>query len=128
LIGHLVTEIAGSSAYYRGGAIVYSNDLKQQLLDVPATTLATHGAVSEPTARAMAEGARARLHADVGLATTGIAGPGGGTPTKPVGLVFIAVATPTQLVAQRHLFNGDRASIKQQTARAALQLVLDSLQ
>src|SRR3712207_5216894 len=93
LIGHLLTEIAGSSAYFMGGVIAYSNAVKHSLLDVPEATLAAVGAVSEETARAMAQGVRARLHTDIGIATTGIAGPGGGTPQKPVGLVYIAVAT-----------------------------------
>ncbi len=127
LIGHLLTEIAGSSAYYMGGVVAYSNAVKQSLLEVPQATLASVGAVSEETARAMAQGVRSRLHTDVGIATTGIAGPGGGTPHKPVGLVFIAVATPNDVQCQRHVFEGDRPSVKQQTAAAALQLLLDVL-
>lgn len=128
LIGHLLTEIAGSSAYYVGGIVAYSNAVKQSQLDVPQTIIESMGAVSEETARAMAEGVRTRLDADLGVATTGIAGPGGGTPTKPVGLVYIAVASAGGTQCQRHIFGGDRHSVKQQTAAAALQLLRDSLQ
>lgn len=127
LIGHLITDIAGSSAYYVGGIIAYSNAVKQSQLGVPQATLETVGAVSEETALAMAAGIRTKLHAAVGVATTGIAGPGGGTAAKPVGLVYIAVATPLTTLCRRHVFNGDRHAIKQQTAVAALQLLLNVL-
>lgn len=127
LIGHLITEIAGSSAYYVGGIVAYSNAVKEAQLGVPRTILETVGAVSEDTARAMAAGARDRLGADVGVATTGIAGPGGGTLTKPVGLVYICVSTAETLRVERHVFPGDRHAVKQQTAVAALQLLLDVL-
>jgi PncC family amidohydrolase len=128
LIGHLITEIAGSSAYYVGGIVAYSNDVKRSQLGVPEATLATHGAVSESTARAMAEGARRTLGADIGVATTGIAGPGGGSESKPVGLVYVAVATRDGTIVERHLLDGDRHAIKQQTAAAALRLLVDTLQ
>jgi PncC family amidohydrolase len=128
LIGHLITEIAGSSAYYIGGIIAYSNAVKEAQLGVPQATLMTHGAVSQATAEAMATGVRGSLKADVGVATTGIAGPGGGTPAKPVGLVYVAVATADTTRCERFVFSGDRQSIKQQTAVAALHLLLDSLQ
>jgi nicotinamide-nucleotide amidase len=128
LIGHLITEVAGSSAYYLGGIVAYSNDVKQSLLGVAEDTLLTHGAVSEPTAREMAQGARHRLGAHIAVATTGIAGPGGGTDTKPVGLVYIAVAAPDALRCERFVFSGDRHAIKHQTATAALRLLLDALQ
>jgi nicotinamide-nucleotide amidase len=127
LIGHLVTEIAGSSAYYNGGIVAYSNAIKRDLLGVPQGTLDSVGAVSEETARAMASGVRQRIGADVGVATTGIAGPDGSTATKPVGLVFIAVATPSTVVCERHVFGGDRHAVKQQTATAALRLLLNVL-
>lgn len=128
LIGHLITEVAGSSRYYLGGIIAYSNAVKQAQLGVPATVLLDHGAVSEATARAMATGVRHALQADVGLATTGIAGPGGATPTKPVGLVYVAVATPLGQHCLRFVFSGDRQAIKQQSAAAALHLLLDTLE
>lgn len=127
LIGHTLTEIAGSSAYYLGGIVAYSNAVKQAQLGVPQATLNSVGAVSAETARAMAQGVRARLQADVAVATTGIAGPGGGSAAKPVGLVFIAVATADATSSQRYIFSGDRSAIKQQTAQTALQLVLDTL-
>lgn len=128
LIGHLITEIAGSSAYYNGGVVAYSNAVKRDLLGVPQPILDSVGAVSDLTARAMASGVRQRIGADVGVATTGIAGPGGGTATKPVGLVYIAVATPGAVVCERHVFGGDRHAVKEQTAAAALQLLLNTLQ
>jgi len=92
LVSALLTEIAGSSAVVERGFVVYSNEAKQDLLGVPATILAAHGAVSEETARAMAEGAIARSRADLAVSITGIAGPGGGGPGKPVGLVHFALA------------------------------------
>jgi PncC family amidohydrolase len=128
LIGHLLTEIAGSSAYYLGGIVAYSNEVKRSHLGVAEQTLMTHGAVSEPTAREMARGARLTIGADVGVATTGIAGPGGGSESKPVGLVYIAVATQDKIRCERYVFDGDRHAIKQQTAAAALRLLLDALQ
>ncbi len=127
LIGHLVTEVAGSSAYYLGGLVAYSNDVKQHQLGVPRSILESVGAVSAETARAMAQGVRDALAADVGVATTGIAGPGGGTPTKPVGLVFIVVATAAETECRRYVFQGNRHAIKQQTAAAALQLLWEVL-
>lgn len=127
LIGHLLTEIAGSSAYYIGGVVAYSNEIKRDQLGVSQTTLDNVGAVSEETARAMAEGVRARFRTHVGVATTGIAGPGGGTATKPVGLVYVAVVTPDRTETQRFVFHGDRSSVKQQTASAAFHLLLNVL-
>lgn len=127
LIGHLITEIAGSSAYYLGGIVAYSNAIKQSQLGVPQPILEAHGAVSEPAAGAMAQGVRQRLQASVSIATTGIAGPGGGTATKPVGLVYIAVAVGERVEIQRHVFDGDRSAVKVQTAAMALQLLLNVL-
>src|SRR5690606_25849076 len=94
LVAHRITTVAGSSAYFIGGVVAYSNELKQSLLGVPAAILERHGAVSRQCALAMAQGVRLRTGADIGVSTTGIAGPGGATPTKPVGLVYIACATP----------------------------------
>ena len=127
LIGHLLTEISGSSAYYQGGIIAYANDVKQGVLGVAAETLATDGAVSRAAALQMAAGVRRLLGTDAGIATTGIAGPGGGTPTKPVGLVFIAIETPGGAWCERHVFAGDRSLNKQLTAIRALELLLDIL-
>lgn len=127
LIGHLLTEVPGSSAYYLGGIVAYSNRVKQQQLAVPPSILEAFGAVSAQTAGAMAQGARGTLAADVGVATTGIAGPGGGTPTKPVGLVYVAVVTATASECRQYVFQGERHAIKQQTAAAALHLLLEVL-
>jgi nicotinamide-nucleotide amidase len=127
LVGYLLTSVAGSSAYFTGGIVAYSNAVKQHLLHVPHTTLETVGAVSAETAQAMAQGVRVQLHTDVGIATTGIAGPGGGTPTKPVGLVYLAVTTPTETLVRRVICDGDRRANQQRSAEIALQLVLDVL-
>ena len=127
LIAHRLTNISGSSEYFVGGVVTYANDAKMALLGVRAETLATQGAVSEAVAREMAEGARRRFAADHSVACTGIAGPGGGSPEKPVGLVYIGVAGPGGTRAERCQFQGDRMSIKQQTADRALALLLEAL-
>ncbi len=117
-----LTEVSGSSAWVVGGIVAYDNDVKRQDLGVSAEVLAAHGAVSEPVARAMAEGVRARLGADVGVAVTGIAGPTGGSEAKPVGTVVISVAAE-QTVARTFLFPGDRQMVRQQSVMAALDMV-----
>jgi nicotinamide-nucleotide amidase len=126
LIAHRITNVPGSSDYFLGGVVTYANEAKMALLGVRAETLAAHGAVSEETAREMCEGVRARFGADYGVACTGIAGPGGGTPEKPVGLVYIGAAGPAgaHFIA-RCEFKGDRMSIKEQTAARALSLLLE---
>jgi nicotinamide-nucleotide amidase len=119
-----VTDVPGSSAYVRGGVVAYSNDLKTAFVDVPADVIARQGAVSEPVASAMASGARTRLGADIGVGITGIAGPDGGTPEKPVGTVAIAVAGPGGAEQVRTFsFPGGRAQVKYQSAQAALDMV-----
>lgn len=123
LLGHLITEIAGSSAYYKGGVVSYSNELKEALLGVRHETLLAHGAVSEETAREMARGARRRLESDYALSITGIAGPSGGTPEKPVGLTYIGLATPAEVQVRRELWAGDRSENKRRSALAALELL-----
>lgn len=125
LIGHALTGIAGSSDYYRGGVISYSDELKADLLGVPVRLLEDHGAVSEAVARAMAEGARDRLGVDYAVSVTGVAGPGGGTETKPVGLTWVAVAGPQGQRARRHRWHGGRSSNKEHSAAAALELLLE---
>ncbi len=127
LIGHRITNVAGSSNYYERGFITYSNEAKREILGVPEKVLIDHGAVSDPCARAMAEGARRAADAEAGLAVTGIAGPGGGTPEKPVGTVFMAVSLPSGTRSGRFLFEGDRVSVKEQTAEAALEMLRDAL-
>lgn len=127
LVAHLVTEVAGSSGYFIGGVVAYSNPIKEALLRVSTETLERFGAVSEQTAREMARGARTSLGADVGLSITGIAGPGGGSDDKPTGLTFVAVATPAWETAERHVWNGDRHQNKLDSAEAALALLLKAL-
>lgn len=123
LIGHRITEVPGSSDYYAGGVIAYSNTVKQSALGVPATLLRKHGAVSAQSAQAMARGIREKTGASIGLAVTGIAGPGGGTKQKPVGLVYIALADKNGAKSFRHQFSGTRAMVKTKTAQAALNLL-----
>ncbi len=120
LVSHRITNIPGSSDYYKGGVIAYANEVKVQILLVHDSLLADKGAVSAECARAMAEGIRALLDGDIGIATTGIAGPTGGTPDKPVGLVYIALATKDYLYHERHIFHGDRGGNKRKAAEAAL--------
>jgi len=124
LIGHTLTAIAGSSDYYRGGVISYSNVLKTGLLGVTPESLEHHGAVSAQVAVAMAQGARERLGCDYAISVTGVAGPGGGTEAKPVGLTYVAVAGPAGHQVARHLWDGDRTANKEQSAAAALELLL----
>lgn len=121
LIAARLTDVPGSSAYVQGAVVGYSNQAKVELLGVSESLIAEHGAVSEPVARAMAEGARARARADIGVGVTGVAGPGGGTPEKPVGTVAIAVVGPGNAVRVRTFrFPGGRAPVKSQAAQAAL--------
>lgn len=122
-IAHRLTNVPGASAVFLGGVVAYSNRLKEQLLGVRPEALAEHGAVSEPVARQMAEGARQKLGADFAIAVTGIAGPGGGTPEKPVGTVFIAVTGPQGTVVERRFNAYERESFKQLTAFQALDLL-----
>ena len=127
LIAHRITNVAGSSAYFRGGVVSYSNVMKQRLLGVAAETLIAVGAVSEEVALEMVKGCRERFDADYAVSVTGIAGPGGGTAEKPVGLVWMAAATPDDVVSLRCLFEGDRVAIKEQTAERALALLLEQM-
>jgi nicotinamide-nucleotide amidase len=122
-IGARLTDIPGSSDTYLGGVIAYDNRIKQTELGVPAALLAEHGAVSEPVALALADGALRRLGADLSIAVTGIAGPGGGTAEKPVGLVFIATAVQGKLEARRFVFPGSRGEIRARATQAALFLL-----
>ncbi len=127
LVGHRVTGVPGSSACFRGGVIAYHNEVKASLLAVPEDLLEREGAVSEAVALAMAAGVRERLAADLGLAVTGVAGPTGGTPEKPVGLVYVALADAAGARSQRHLWSGDRWQNKERSAEAALQLLKEYL-
>jgi nicotinamide-nucleotide amidase len=123
LIGHRLTDVAGSSAYLERGLVVYSNAAKQGLLGVPEKLIARHGAVSAECAEAMARGVRAQAGTDLGLSVTGIAGPDGGTPTKPVGLVFLGLADARTATVERHRFPRDREGNKALAALAGLDLV-----
>jgi len=124
LIGHRLTSVSGSSAYFERGVVAYSNRSKIALLGVRPEVLERYGAVSAETARAMAEGARTSSGASLGLATTGIAGPTGGTPDKPVGTVYIALDSGKGAEAEHFLFPGDRAQVKMLTAETALARLL----
>jgi nicotinamide-nucleotide amidase len=125
LIAAALTAIAGSSAVVMAGFVTYSNAAKMRMLGVRAETLAAHGAVSAPVAREMAEGALARAEVDVALSCTGIAGPGGATPGKPVGLVFIGCARRGATTrVERHVFPGDRTAVRAATVAAALRLAM----
>ena len=122
-----LTSVAGSSAVVRGGVVAYDNAIKTAVLGVPAEVIAAHGAVSEPVARAMAEGARRVLAADIAVGITGIAGPGGGSPEKPIGTVDVAVADAAGCTYKRLALFGDRALIQHSAAVWALKLVWDRL-
>lgn len=125
-VADALTDITGSSDYVRGGVVAYADEVKVALLGVPRETLRAHGAVSAQVARAMAEGARARFGVDLAVAVTGIAGPGGATPAKPVGLTYVAVAGPRGTEIARHTGDGDRDANKDASAAAALALLLSA--
>jgi nicotinamide-nucleotide amidase len=124
-VAQAVTEVAGSSAWFDRGFVTYSNAAKQEMLGVAEATLTQHGAVSEATAREMAEGALRRGHGDVGVAVTGIAGPAGGTAAKPVGMVCFAWTTRGTTVSRTERFHGDRRAIRRQAVVCALRGLLD---
>ncbi len=123
LVSHLITNVPGSSDYYRGGVIAYTNEVKEAILHVPREIIEEMGAVSGACAMAMAEGVRNLLRSDIGIATTGIAGPTGGTPDKPVGLVYIALATKDNVYHERYIFHEDREGNKARAAEAALEML-----
>ncbi len=123
MIGCMLTSVPGSSDVFLGSAVTYSNDAKESILGVKHQTLLDHGAVSEETAREMALGSIKAYGSDVAVAVTGIAGPGGATPEKPVGLVYIAVADGPRVIVTRNEFKGDRQSVREQTALDAIRLL-----
>ena len=127
LIGHTLTNISGSSEYYDRGVISYSNKAKMELLGVSEKLLEKYGAVSKQVAEAMAEGIRIRSQVDIGISTTGIAGPTGGTKDKPVGLVYIGVSTVNKTIVRRFQFHDDRLGNKNSTCKAALEMLLEVL-
>jgi PncC family amidohydrolase len=125
LVADAITDVAGSSGYFLGGIVSYSNEVKERLLGVPGDVLAAHGAVSAQTAMAMATGVRDQFGASVGASVTGIAGPDGGTAEKPVGLTYVAVAGPDGVDVRRHLWSGERIANKTSSAEAVLELLLE---
>ncbi len=129
MLAHRITSVAGSSAYFRGTVVAYANDVKETALGVPPQDLAMHGAVSEPVARAMAEGIRIRFATDAALSTTGIAGPGGGSPQKPVGTVWLGMHMPSfGTFTARFQGRGSRHDIIEQASTAALFMMLHQLE
>lgn len=122
-----ITDVAGSSDYFIGGVVSYANQAKEQILRVDPELLATHGAVSEQVARSMAEGVRRLLAVDLAVGITGVAGPGGGTPGKPVGLVYIALASEDGTDVSRYQWNENRIGNKQRSIEAALDMLLKRL-
>ncbi len=124
-IGAAITAVSGASAVYKGGVISYTNAVKNRILGVSAETLETFGAVSEPVAGQMAQGARKLLEADIAVSVTGLAGPGGDEYGNPVGTVFIGYADEHTTVVKHCLFSGTRQEIREQTTEAALALILE---
>src|SRR5712692_11710305 len=122
-----LTSVPGSSSVVRGGVVAYHDDLKRDVLGVAPELIEQHGAVSAAVAEAMAHGIRRMAAADVGLATTGIAGPGGATATKPVGLAYVSAVNAARAMTREHRWQGDRAANRQSSAEAALRLALDLL-
>lgn len=128
LVGHRLTNVAGSSTYYMGSVTAYAYEAKVRLLGVSWTTLEQHGAVSAETVTEMALGCRRALAADIGIAISGIAGPGGGTPEKPVGTVWMALSAADGVWTRKFNFDGDRLAVKEQAAEAALALGIEYLE
>ncbi len=127
MLGARLTSVPGSTAYFRGGVIAYANEVKIRLLNVAADVLAEHGAVNEAVAQSMAEGVRIALNADVGIGITGVAGPDGGTPDKPVGRVCIGLADRQRSEARAYNFPGDRTAVRRAACQAALEQLADRL-
>lgn len=123
LISHRITNIPGSSKYFEGSIISYSNKVKMKLLGVKESTLRNYGAVSSETSKEMAQGVRREMGVDIGLASTGIAGPGGGTSEKPVGLVYIGLAIKDVLISKKYIFHGNRDENKKSFSDAALSML-----
>jgi nicotinamide-nucleotide amidase len=127
LIAGACTELSGSSLWFERGFVTYSNAAKTELLGVDAALIAAHGAVSEPVARAMAEGALARSQAQAAVSVTGVAGPTGGSPEKPVGTVWFGWSVAGRVRTERRRFDGDRATVRAATVRHALQMLVNLL-
>jgi len=127
LLGSMITSVPGSSAYFLGGAVTYCNDAKEGLLNIPKQIMIENGAVSEETAVGMADGARRLFGSDLSISITGVAGPGGGTAAKPVGLVWIGISSEKETFARTHLFSGSREKVRSAAAEKAMELLMDSL-
>ena len=127
LISHRITNVSGSSDYFLGSVTSYSNEAKIHIVGVKASSITKHGAVSAQVAKEMASGGRKLFAADICIADTGIAGPTGATPTKPVGLFYLALSTKDGTFTRKHIFRGTRLQNKQQTAQAALELLMEYL-
>lgn len=128
LVSSRITDVAGSSAYFFGGIVSYSNQAKASLLGVSWDTLNQKGAVSKETVIEMAQGARRIFNADIAVSVSGIAGPGGGTPDKPVGTVWVGLATPSGEEARHFVWSGNRIENKQLSSESALQFILEYLE
>jgi PncC family amidohydrolase len=126
-ISDLLTNVSGSSNYFKGSVVSYDNEIKAGVLGVRKKTLGKYGAVSSQTAKEMAEGVRKLINADIGLSDTGIAGPTGATPEKPVGLFYIGLSSQHGTRVEEHLFHGDRMENKRAAAEAALRLLKEYL-
>ena len=128
LLSHLLTSISGASTYFLGGVVAYSNQIKEKVLGVQEHTLLLHGAVSEQCAQEMADGIRTKFRADIGLSTTGIAGPTGGTPEKPVGLVWIGISTAEITKTFNYNFSGTREEVMKGTVTKILTYLIKHFQ
>ena len=127
LLTSTLTDVPGSSAYVMGSVVSYANEVKCRILRASEESIELHGAVSSETARAMAEGVRALMQTDIGVGITGIAGPGGGTPDKPVGLVYIAVSALGKTSVEKNVFSGVRVEIKRAAVNKALAIVQETI-
>ena len=127
-LGAALTSVPGSSRYFKGGVIAYSDEVKRDVLGIPAGLLAQYGAGSEQTAREMSQQVRLLFHSDIGISITGIAGPDGGTSEKPVGLVFISITTPQETVVEECRFGGSREEIRVRSIDRAIVMTVDLLQ
>jgi nicotinamide-nucleotide amidase len=128
LISHRITNVAGSSDYYKGSITAYSNEIKNRIVGVKAETLEKHGSVSARTAEELASGGKRILEVDICIADTGIAGPGGATPDKPIGLFYIGLSHKNTTFNRKHIFTGDREQNKKEAAETALQILKEYLE
>jgi len=127
LLGSRLTDVAGSSEYFLGGVIAYQNEVKESLLHVPHEVIAAHGAVSAQTVEAMASGCRELFKCDIAASITGIAGPGGGTVEKPVGLTYIGLTTSRGVISRHFRWKGSRMQNKESSVRVAIEMILSAL-